>query len=435
MDLFGAKAKNLENQLIQEKETSLVLSNTLNAIDRAMAVIEFSPEGRILTANENFLATVGYRLEDIKGKHHKIFCTKELVNSTEYQIFWQDLNSGDFLSGQFERVNQSGNTIWLEASYNPVFDKHNKLTKVVKFASNITNRIEQAQQQDGITRAISRSMAVIEFEVDGRIITANDNFLSTTGYNLEDIKGKYHRIFCDDSLVRSSEYDQMWRDLNSGEVLSGQFKRIDRQGNVLWLEATYNPIYDGKGNLLKIVKFASDITARVELAEDTREAAATTSQEADSSTQKGGEIVTNAIALMNQLTTDMSQASESIAALNKQSDQINNIVSTISGIAEQTNLLALNAAIEAARAGEQGRGFAVVADEVRQLAGRTSASTTEIADVVQENVTLSAHATQSMEQSGDRVAQGVSLIEELNETIANINAQVSSIVEVVDRLN
>jgi len=432
---FGGNNRALEQALAQKEEELSLFKNTFNAISRSMAVIEFEPNGKIITANDNFLTASGYRLDEIVGQHHKIFCPKELVNSSEYQVFWQDLNNGDFLNGQFEYISKSGETIWLEANYSPVYDTNGKLNKIVKIASNITQRVEQAQQQESVNNAISKAMATIEFETSGQIITANSNFLAVTGYSLDQIQGKHHKILCEDSLVRSPEYDQMWRDLINGEVVSGQFKRVDSSGNTLWLEATYTPVLDTKGNLIKIVKFASDITTRMQLAKETRGAASASSQDADQSAQHGTEIVANALALMNKLTIDINKASESIVALNKQSDQINNIVSTISGIAEQTNLLALNAAIEAARAGEQGRGFAVVADEVRQLAGRTSDSTTEIAGVVQENVSLSADATQSMEKSSVRVNEGVELIEELNETIANINAQVGSIVEVVERLN
>lgn len=431
---FGKKAQRLADELAQQQQQTSQLTNTLAAINRSMAVIEFTPDGHILTANDNFIATVGYRLEEIIGKHHKIFCLPELVNSGEYQVFWQDLQGGDFLSGQYDRLTKDGRVIWLEASYNPVFDEQNNLVKIVKFATDVTEKVENSQVRTSLIEAISRSMAVIEFTPNGEVITANDNFLNATHFTLEQIKGKHHKIFCTDQLVNSPEYQQFWQSLNHGEFISGRFERKDSLGNELWLEATYNPVFDSKGKLTKIVKFATNITQRIALAQETKNAATAASKDADTVAQQGVEIVSEAIEIMTKLTQDIDQASASMVALNKQSDQINNIVSTISSIAEQTNLLALNAAIEAARAGEQGRGFAVVADEVRQLAARTSSSTTEIAEVVKENVALSSQASHSMEASNTRVNEGVKLIGDINQTIENINGQIGSIVEVIDRL-
>ena len=220
-----------------------------------------------------------------------------------------------------------------------------------------------------------------------------------------------------------------------GQFVSGQFKRVDSRGEVLWLEASYNPIFNIRGELSKVVKFATDVTARVNASTEAREVAYSTSLEADSSAQQGVQIVSETIALMTSLSSDISAASANLDALYKQSDQINNIVSTISSIAEQTNLLALNAAIEAARAGEQGRGFAVVADEVRSLAARTSSSTTEIAEVVKKNVDLSQLATNTMQSSIEQVTQGTQLVEQLSQSISEINSGINQIVNTMDRLN
>ena len=432
---FGNKKELITKELADSKQQVNELSAKLDAINRSMAVIEFTPDGKVITANDNFLSTMGYDLDEIKNKHHRMFCPEQYTNSAEYKAFWQELNQGQFLTGQFERLAKGDKAIWLEASYNPVFDQQNNLVKIIKFAADITDKITKSQAQASMVNAINRSMAVIEFNLNGEVITANDNFLTTTQYHLNEIQGKHHQIFCDQELVNSSEYSAFWHDLNQGQYKSGQYKRLDKHGNIIWLEASYNPIFDVNGKQVKVIKFATDITYKVERANEARDLASETSNQADQSAQKGMDIVKETVTLMTNLSKDITLASESLYALNTQGDKINNIVNTISGIADQTNLLALNAAIEAARAGEQGRGFAVVADEVRQLAARTSSSTTEIADVVKKNVELSNQATKSMEQSTIQIADGAALVENLNNTIADINAGVTAIGEAIERLN
>ena len=432
---FGNKKELIAKELENSKQQVNELSANLDAINRSMAVIEFTPDGKVITANDNFLSTMGYDLDEIKNKHHRMFCPEQYATSAEYKAFWQELNQGQFLTGQFERLAKGDIAIWLEASYNPVFDQQNNLVKIIKFAADITDKITNSQAQASMVNAINRSMAVIEFNLNGEVITANDNFLTTTQYHLTEIQGKHHQIFCDQELVNSSEYSAFWQDLNQGQYKSGQYKRLDKHGNIIWLEASYNPIFDANGKQVKVIKFATDITLKVERANEARDLASETSNQADQSAQKGMDIVKETVTLMTNLSKDITLASESLYALNTQGDKINNIVNTISGIADQTNLLALNAAIEAARAGEQGRGFAVVADEVRQLAARTSSSTTEIADVVKKNVELSNQATKSMEQSTIQIADGAALVENLNNTIADINAGVTAIGEAIERLN
>jgi methyl-accepting chemotaxis protein len=409
-------------------------SSKFDAINRSMAVIEFSKDGNILYANDNFLSLMGYRLNQIVGQNHRIFCQSNYSQSNEYKDFWKKLNNGEYFKGQYERVTADKSTVWLEASYNPVYDEHQNLTKVIKYASDITDSIKKAQEQNNLVEAMGRSMAVIEFNLAGEVLDANENFLTATGYSLEQIQGKHHKIFCTESYVKSSEYRQFWDTLNRGQFLSGQYERVSRTGETLWLEASYNPIFDPSGKLIKIVKFATDVSARVNTANEARESVFATSLEADKAAQVGAEVVTETIGIMTSLSKDITEASENLDALNTQSDEINNIVNTISSIAEQTNLLALNAAIEAARAGEQGRGFAVVADEVRGLAARTSSSTTEIADVVKQNIELSEKATKTMKMSIDQVSNATTLVQNLSQNISEINSGVSDIVSVMDTL-
>lgn len=434
--MFGSSKK--ITTLTRELELTRVQAeqnkSMLEAISRSMAVIEFEPNGTIITANDNFTATVGYHLNEIVGNHHRMFCEPQYSRTAEYNDFWQEINNGAFLSGQFARLTKEGRKIWLEASYNPIFDRDKNLVKVVKFATDITDKVTRRQEQESMVNAISRSMAIIEFNMNGEIITANENFLAATHYALHDIQGQHHRIFCESSLSDSSEYAGFWASLNRGEFQSGRYKRVDKHGNVLWLEASYNPIFDASGHLVKVIKFAVDITARVINATETREFAAETSEQADISARQGKDIVRDTVKLMDSLSRDVGGASERLQALNTQADKINNIVNTISGIADQTNLLALNAAIEAARAGEQGRGFAVVADEVRQLAARTSSSTTEIAEVVKKNLELSSQATSSMAQSTEHIHSGTVLVSNLSDTIEGINAGVMAIGQAIERL-
>jgi methyl-accepting chemotaxis protein len=294
--------------------------------------------------------------------------------------------------------------------------------------------MNEAQLQKGVLQAGSGSMAVIEFDTRGHVLTANDNFNQTMGYSLDEIVGKHHSMFCQAELVNSAEYQQFWAKLNRGEFATGKFSRIDRQGRNIWLQASYNPVFDMTGKLIKIVKFATDITEQVTTSTETKEMAYSMSLQADESVKEGVSVVGKTIELMNELTSTIRGAADDLQALSKQSDQINNIVNTISGIADQTNLLALNAAIEAARAGEQGRGFAVVADEVRQLAARTSESTSEIAQVVQQNTELSTHAVKVMGASLQQVDNGVELVDNVKAVIEQINKSVNSMVKTVDQL-
>lgn len=233
------------------------------AINRSQAVIQFDTAGIILTANENFCATVGYRLEEIQGQHHRIFCDPEYAASDAYRAFWDNLGRGEFVSEEFQRFGKDGKEIWIQASYNPILDAKGEVTKVVKFATDITKAKKLNADYEGKVNAISRAQAMIEFDLDGNILWANDNFLNALGYSLNEIQGQHHRIFCDSEYVKSAEYSNFWRTLKAGEFSSGQYERFTKEGRSIWIEATYNPILDSKGQPYKVVKFATDITEQV----------------------------------------------------------------------------------------------------------------------------------------------------------------------------
>jgi len=234
------------------------------ALDRVQAMIEFDLDGMVVSANENFLHIFGYELDEVVGKHHRMFCDPAYVESDDYAEFWKKLGRGEFHAAEFKRLAKGGKEIWLQASYNPVFDKDGKPVRVVKFATDVTASKLQIAEFEGKIRAIDKAQAVIEFELDGTVITANENFLRIFGYSLGEVVGKHHRIFCDPGYAESPEYTRFWQKLGRGEYESDEFKRISKNGAEIWLQASYNPIFDIEGRPLKVVKFASDITVEVQ---------------------------------------------------------------------------------------------------------------------------------------------------------------------------
>ncbi|WP_326490053.1 methyl-accepting chemotaxis protein [Aeromonas rivipollensis] len=424
------KAQLLACQTRLDEQQSVV-----EAIKDGAATIIFSPDGEILEVSEPFLSLMGYGASELLGHHHRLLCPEGWTGSTDYQQFWRRLAQGEVQFGIFERVNRQGETRWLEASYFPV-KTQGRVTRVVKMASDVTARHQRLQHLEALSQALDRSRAMIEFTPSGEIISANANFLDAMGYRLNEIAGKHHRIFCDEVFL--SEQPTFWEELARGQFKSGLFMRHNSRGDSVWLEATYNPIRDQNGKVVKVVKFASDITARIEQNHATREAARlahSTAQETLSSAEAGAELLRAVVDTSSLIAAQVDQAIALIAQLNEQSRSIEAIVSTISAIADQTNLLALNAAIEAARAGEQGRGFAVVADEVRQLAARTSLSTGEIAKVVQKNRELTARVTDDMAGVAGSAELGKQQISEVDKLMSDIHREASRVSQTVSALS
>lgn len=424
------RLKTLQDQLTEAQQQ-------LEAIHSHNATIEFLPDGTILTASPPFLAALGYKLEEIQNQHHRLFCPSALVSKPEYQQFWRDLASGQALSGTFERINAKGHSIWIEATYFPIKNQQGQVIRVMKIAADITQQYLDAQREKAVLQALGTSQAVIEFEPDGTIITANRNFLNTVGYRLEQIQGQHHRLFCSDHFYQ--QHPHFWDELAAGDFKSGMFERRNAQGHTIWIEATYNPIRNPEGQVVRVIKFASDISARVERSHAIAEAA----EMANATSEETAQIALEGISALQQATQTSTHVSEQVShatslieRLNTQSGDIEEIVATIRAIAEQTNLLALNAAIEAARAGDQGRGFAVVADEVRQLAARTSSSTSEIADVVSKNRLMLQEVTetvlkakQTAEDGRSRTEQVATIMEDIQRSAVNVSETTTRLID------
>lgn len=235
----------------------------MEAMSRSQAIIEFKLDGTIIGANDNFCRALGYELSEIVGKHHRIFVDAVEASKPEYKQFWDKLSRGEFDRRQYKRITKDGREIWIEASYNPVF-RSGKPYKIIKFATDITEQKLKAAEDAGKLDAISRAQAVIEFTPSGDVLGANENFLKTLGYQLAEVQGKHHSMFCEQSYSSSSDYRQFWARLAQGEFVSDEFLRLGKGGKRVYIQATYNPIFDMNGKVFKVVKFATDVSERVQ---------------------------------------------------------------------------------------------------------------------------------------------------------------------------
>jgi methyl-accepting chemotaxis protein len=372
------------SDITSQKLRSMEDAGKLAAIGRAQAVIEFNLDGTIITANENFLNALGYSLGEIAGKHHRMFVAPSECDSAAYREFWADLNRGAFRSGEYKRFGKGGKEVWILASYNPILDDSGKPLKVVKFASDITAEKLKAADFAGQIEAIGKSQAVIEFNMDGVVLNANENFLATLGYSLPEIQGRHHSMFMPAETRDGAEYREFWKSLNRGEFQSGEYQRLGKGGREVWIQASYNPIRDLDGKPYKVVKYASNTTAQViarmraEKVRGMMESVAAGAEELNASVREISEAMSKSRQTASHAVDRVEAADHQAQRLSAAAESMRSIVQLIGDITGQINLLALNATIESARAGEAGRGFAVVAAEVKNLANQAKQATDKI---------------------------------------------------------
>jgi len=433
--MFNSK---LKQEIRQLREDLMSVEQVKSSLDSEMLVLQLDPQGRIEMVNGNFESEMFYRSEQLLGRNIEDIVPAHVKSLDFYQRMKSAISRGEHLNGAFRLLRGNGQEAWLRSILQPVKNSEGRIKYFTLHSSDLTRTIETSREHESLIKALMRSTAVIEFALDGTILTANERFLASVGYRLEQIRGKHHRMFCEPEEAHSAGYQAFWDKLRRGEYVAERFKRIDAHGRVIWLEASYNPIFDAHDVLYKVVKFATVITDQVNQEQAVAQAADvaySTSLGTDVSARKATEVVTQTVSVMRGLEASMQEAAEGIQALDTQSRVIGSIIKTISDIAGQTNLLALNAAIEAARAGEQGRGFAVVADEVRQLASRTSTATEEIARVVQQNEQLAQAAVAIIDTSKRQAEQGLALADETGSVIVEIQDGAKRVVDVVGQFS
>lgn len=395
-------------------------ADRMSALGRSQAIIEFDLDGTILDANENFLGAMGYRLDEIKGKHHRMFVAPSEAATDDYAQFWRRLSQGEFFSSEFKRFAKNGDEIWIQASYNPLLDENGTPYRVVKFATDITARVKRDADYEGQLRAISKSQAVIEFNLDGTILTANENFLQTLGYQLTEVQGKHHRLFVESDYANSVEYRDFWDQMKRGDYQAGVFKRVASNGDEIWIRASYNPIMDASGRPYKVVKYASDITEQQKLnitikkvLEETQFALAALSK-GDLSVRMQGDFTGQFADLQNTVNECFERLSSTMADIRKVAF---NVTSESGSVANGSMELNQRTGEQAARLEE------------------TSASMEEITSAVKENASNATTANELVLAASEQAHKGGDIVRDAVESMEGLNQsskKISEIIGVID---
>ena len=409
----------------------------LRALDRSTAIVHLGLDGKVIKANPLFGDIFGLRPQELEGQPHAMLCVPDYAASAQYQDFWRRLSAGETFGGLFQRRHKDGHLVWLRATYNPVFNAAGKVTRIVKLASDVTAQVEDRLRSTGVLEAIDRSMAVIAFSPDGHVQHANGNFLQCMGYQLDDVLGQHHRMFCTRDYAASPAYASFWDGLRQGRYHQGQVQRVSRQGRTVWLEASYNPVFTQEGTVSGVVKVATDITDKVMQGQARQQGVDTAYQiahETQGLSTQSGHTVQQAVQRIEAMAAAFEDAVQRVTALGRQTQGIGATVGAIRRVADQTNLLALNAAVEAARAGESGRGFAVVAGEVRQLAANSKAATDDISQTIAAIQTEVAALTATMQAGLATVQEGVVLANQAVQSMELIQQDARKVVDAVQAL-
>ncbi|MDY6975444.1 MAG: PAS domain S-box protein [Pseudomonadota bacterium] len=407
------KVVKFATDVTQDKLKNAYFEGQINAIDKSQAVIEFDVDGTIITANDNFLNTMGYRLDEIKGKHHQLFVDEETRQSESYQRFWSELKAGKFFSGEFKRISKSGKSVWIQASYNPIADMNGKPFRVVKYATNITEDKLKNAYFEGQLNAISKSQAVIEFDLEGVILNANSNFLAAMGYTLDEVKGKHHSIFVDSAYKNSPEYAAFWEQLRQGVYASGEYKRFDKSGKPVYIQASYNPILDQNGKPFRVVKYATDVTGRTLAVESIKSIMASLTE---------GDLLKT---IDEPLDGDFKVLGESINHfIDELRDTIVKIHTAVETIDTASNEIATGNADLSSRTEQQASSLEETASAMEELTG-----------TVKLNAENADQAKGLASQASDVASEGGKVIEQVVHTMGEINdsaQRISDIIGVID---
>lgn len=394
------------------------------ALDKVQAIVEFTPDGYVRHANDLFLRTMGYRLDEIRGAHHRVFVAAADAALPSYEAFWDGLRDGRGDTGLYRRLRKDGGDVWLQSSYNPLLDRNGKVVGVIKYATDVTSQRIAAADMDGRLQAIDRAQATIEFDLDGTILEVNDNFLNAMGYARDEVVGRHHRIFVDPAEASSPGYATFWARLREGRHDAALYRRLGRDGRVVWIQATYNPILDFNGVPMKVIKYATDITAQTIAAQTLQREVVSLSGAVVDNAHKAGkaeELAGGARHAAERGGAVMRDVVRTMGGIQEGTRSIEEILELIDSLSFQTNLLSLNAAIEAARAGESGKAFAVVAEEVRQLAVRSAEASKQIHQLIGD--------------ARGRVDEGANLVGTAGHTMEEILAAIAHVTQVTGAIS
>ncbi|NTF10694.1 PAS domain S-box protein [Agrobacterium rubi] len=390
-------------------------NQVLSALDLSFAIIEFDTQGKILRANKNFCDLMGYNEQEIIGQHHRIFVEKDYAGSPEYSAFWRKLQGGTFECSEFKRIAKDGKEIWIRGNYNPVKTASGKVLKIIKFANDITQTKMNGLDSAAKLTAVSRAQATIEFTPEGQILTANENFLSALGYSLSEIVGKHHRIFIEPTEANSQRYLEFWTRLRMGEYVADEFLRIGKGGRKVFIQASYNPVFDPNGKVIKVVKFATDVTGRVENVEQlaqglTRLADGDLSQRIDKPFIPSLErLRTDFNAASNKLKLAMTTVSENAKAISAGSNEIRTSADDLAKRTEQQAASVEETAAALEEITMTVKDSSQRAEEAGRLVARTKDHASHSGEVVREAI----GAMDQIEASSKAISNIIGVIDEI----------------------